>query len=60
LTEDNIYLILSGERNGKQLTGAFTVKIGKKLFAKYFQPEQTAKDVQAIVEQALEMYFSRK
>jgi len=56
---------LDGESVRKILTGdaapkpnrAPTVKISKTVYARYFGPGQPAKEVQATVEKALEMYF---
>jgi len=36
-----------------------TVKIDKSLYARYFQSNQSAKEVQDIVEKALQMYFEQ-
>jgi len=36
-----------------------TVEIGKAVYAKYFNPNQSAKEIQDIVEKALELYFSK-
>lgn len=58
LDEESIYLILSGEVKLKApLNRTPTVKIRKSLYSRYFKPEQSAKEVQDIVEQALELYF---
>ena len=37
-----------------------TVKVSKAVYSKYFKPNQPAKEVQAIVEEALEMYFANQ
>ena len=59
VTETGIYRILSGEARPKP-NRTPTVKVRKDLYAKYFNPSQTAKEVQAIVEDALEQYFAHK
>ena len=33
------------------------VKINSELYSRYFKPEQSAKEIEAIVEEALAMYF---
>ena len=58
---------LDGESVYRILTGADvhkpdrtpTVKVSKTVYAKYFKPSQPAKEVQEIVEKALEMYFEQ-
>jgi hypothetical protein len=35
-----------------------SVKVSKAVYSKYFKPSQSAKEVQSIVEKALEQYFS--
>jgi ParB family chromosome partitioning protein len=61
LDDQTIYLILSGELGGapkkKRLP---TFKVSKSVYVKYFKPNQSAKEVQAIVEKALELYFEPK
>ncbi|MCL2574297.1 MAG: hypothetical protein FWE34_07095 [Defluviitaleaceae bacterium] len=55
LNENNIMLILAGKvlpKTNKQPS----IKFSKSTYEKYFTPEQTAKEVQFIVEAALEMY----
>ena len=37
-----------------------TVKVDKAVYARYFKPSQPAKEVQDIVEKALEMYFEQQ
>ena len=56
LNGESVYRILSGETASKP-NRTPTVKVSKTLYSKYFQPSQPAKEVQAIVEKALEMYF---
>ena len=36
-----------------------TVKVRKEVYAKYFKPNQPAREIQNIVEKALEMYFGQ-
>ena len=62
LDDETLYLILSGElyrTNGssKKVNRTPTVKVSKAAYAKYFTPQQSPKEVQTIVEQALEAYF---
>lgn len=58
LDKDAIYLILSGEAGQKPKPNRTpTVKVSKAVYTKYFQPDQPAKEVQEIVEKALEQYF---
>ncbi|MDL2289686.1 ParB N-terminal domain-containing protein [Ruminococcaceae bacterium OttesenSCG-928-A16] len=60
LDDDRIYLILNGELGQKQKPNRTpVVKVNKAVYSKYFQPNQSAKEVQDIVEKALEMYFSQ-
>jgi ParB family chromosome partitioning protein len=61
LGEENIYLVLSGEagRPSKK-NRAPAVKVRKAVYARYFKPEQSAGEIQNIVEKALEMYFSAR
>jgi len=61
LDDDSIYLILSGEIGQKTKPNRTpTVKVSKSTYSKYFQPSMSAKDVQNIVEKALEMYFDKQ
>ena len=57
LDEDAIKRILSGLMAHKP-NRTPTVKIHKTVYAKYFKSNQSAKEVESIVEKALEMYFS--
>ena len=60
LNEDSIYMILSGEIGQKPKPNRTpTVKVNKMIYAKYFRPDQPAKEVQEIVEKALEAYFGQ-
>jgi ParB family chromosome partitioning protein len=56
LDSDCIYRILSGTIAKKPVRTP-TVKVSKVIYSKYFKPNQPAKEVQGIVEQALKMYF---
>ena len=58
LTKDNIILILKGEIGRRTIPNRVpAVRISKAVYAKYFKPEQTAKEVQEIVRKALDLYF---
>ena len=58
LDEENIHLILSGEKGRKPKPNRTpTIKVSKTVFDKYFTSSQSAKEIQDIVEKALEMYF---
>jgi ParB family chromosome partitioning protein len=56
LNSETVYRILSGETKPKP-NRTPTVKIDKAVYAKYFKPNQSAKEVQRIVEIALKMYY---
>jgi ParB family chromosome partitioning protein len=56
LNGESVYKILMGNAAPKP-NRTPTVKIGKAVYARYFTPNQPAKEVQATVEKALEMYF---
>ena len=59
LDEERIYLILSGEMGQKPKSNRTpTVKVDKEVYAKYFKSGQSVKEIQDIVEKALELYFS--
>jgi len=58
LDGDNIRRILSGAAVHKP-NRTPTVKAGKEVYAKYFKPNQPTREIQNIVEKALEMYFNR-
>ena len=60
LTKETISLILTG-KNGQRLkpNRTPTVKISKTVYAKYFKPEQSVKEVQEIVRKAIEAYFKQ-
>ena len=60
LDDERIYLILNGELGQKPKSKPNrtpVVKVNKSVYARYFQPNQSAKEVQDIVEKALEQYF---
>jgi len=59
LDEDVIKRILSGSMTHKP-NRTPTVKIQKTVYAKYFKPNQSAREVERIVEKALEMYFNNQ
>ena len=56
LNSESVYRILLGETVPKP-NRTPTVKINKLVYARYFDPNQSAKEVQDIVEKALESYF---
>lgn len=58
LNGESVYRILSGETTPKP-NRTPTVKVDKMVYARYFKPNQPAKEVQSIVEKALEMYFGQ-
>lgn len=58
LDSESIYRILSGKTVSKS-NRTPTVKIRGDIYAKYFKPDQSAKEIQGIVEKALELYFTR-
>ena len=61
LDNDSIYFILNGEIGlTPKSNRAPTVKVSKAVYAKYFNPGQSAKEIQKIVEEALERYFNNK
>ena len=61
LDDDNVYLILSGEASAKPKTARIpTVKIKTAVYSKYFTEDQSKKEVQAIVEKALDLYFAQR
>ena len=59
LDGENVYKILSGNAVPKP-NRTPTVKINKTVYSRYFTPTQPAKEVQATVEKALEMYFAQQ
>ena len=56
LDEDSIQQILTGAAVYKP-NRTPTVKINKTVYAKYFKQNQSAREVQKVVEKALDMYF---
>jgi len=59
LDEDTIKRILSGSVALKP-NRTPTVKIHKTVYAKYFKPTQSAREIEGIVKKALEMYFGNQ
>jgi len=59
LDNDSIFRILSGSMVHKPLRTP-TIKVRKAVYAKYFKSDQSAKEVQEIVEKALDMYFEQE
>jgi ParB family chromosome partitioning protein len=60
LDDERIYLILNGEIGKKPKPNRTpTVKVRKDVYAKYFKPNQPAREVEEIVEKALELYFQQ-
>lgn len=59
LDNENVYLILNGELGQPtQKDRTPTVKVTKDIYERYFKPEQSAKEVQDVVEKALGYYFA--
>jgi ParB family chromosome partitioning protein len=59
LNGESVYRILSGETSPKP-NRTPTVKVDKTVYSRYFKPNQSAKEVQSIVEKALDMYFEHQ
>ena len=59
LNGEGVYRIFSGEAKPKP-NRTPTVKINKVVYAKYFKPNQSAKEVQEIVKKALDLYFEQQ
>jgi ParB family chromosome partitioning protein len=60
LDDERIYLILNGEIGKKPKPNRTpTVKARKDVYAKYFKPNQPAREVEEIIEKALELYFQQ-
>ncbi|MCL2163182.1 MAG: hypothetical protein FWH55_02065 [Oscillospiraceae bacterium] len=59
LDGESVYKILSGETAPKP-NRTPTVKVDKAEYARCFKPSQSAKEVQSIVEKALELYFDNQ
>ena len=61
LNEKTAYQILSGEINKKpKSTTPPPVKIKHKVYSKYFPADTKASEIERIVDEALELYFSSK
>lgn len=61
LDDESVFLILSGEAGLKPKPNRTpAVKVNKTVYAKYFRSDQPAKEIQEIVEKALDYYFSRR
>lgn len=58
LDEDGIAGILSGKAAPNPARTP-SVKVSRQVYSQYFRPDQPAKEVQAIVEKALALYFSQ-
>lgn len=59
LDAESIYLILNGEvGQPPKKNRTPTVKVAKDVYSRYFKPEQSAKEVQEVVEKALGYYFT--
>ena len=59
LSDESTYLILAGELGKKPKPHRTpTVKVAKAIYSKYFRANQSAREVQSIVEAALELYFT--
>jgi ParB family chromosome partitioning protein len=58
LNGEGVYRIFSGDTKPKP-NRTPTVKIDKAVYAKYFKPNQSVKEVQEIVKKALELYFEQ-
>ncbi len=56
LNKESIYRILSGEATTKT-NRTPSVKLSNAIYSKYFKPNQSAKEIQGVVEKALELYF---
>ena len=59
LDSESIYRILSGEVVPKT-KHISTVKLSDTVYSKYFKPNQPAKEVESVVEKALELYFEKQ
>ena len=58
LNAENVYKVLSGQTMPKP-NRTPTVKVDKAVYARYFKPNQPAKEIQEIVEKALTIYFEQ-
>ena len=59
LNGESVYRVLSGETASKP-SRTPTVKVDKTVYTRYFKANQPAKEVQEIVQKALEMYFGKE
>ena len=57
LDKDSMLKTLSGCASPPKPHKAPAIKLSKTVFAKYFKPTQSTKEIQKIIEKALEMYF---
>ncbi len=61
LDADTVYMILNGDIGGPvKKNRTPTVKVARDIFDRYFTPEQSAQDIQDVVEKALGFYFSHR
>jgi ParB family transcriptional regulator, chromosome partitioning protein len=61
LNETTVYQILSGEINKKpKSTTPPPLKIKYKVYSKYFPADAKASEIERIIDEALELYFSSK
>lgn len=58
LNKESIYRILSGEAVPKT-NRTPAVRLSNAVYSKYFKPNQSAKEIQGVVEKALELYFAQ-
>lgn len=59
LDDENVYMILCGDLGQTAKKNRTpTVKVAKDIYARYFKPDQSAKEVQDVVEKALGYYFT--
>ena len=58
LTWDKASEIISG-KDTKKVQKPAGVKIQQKIISKYFKPEENKKNIEKVIEKALEMYFSK-
>ena len=60
LNDESVYLVLSGEALSKpKPPRSPTVKIKSTVYEKYFKGDQSKKEIQVIVEKALDLYFAQ-
>ncbi len=58
LDSESVKRVLTGEAEPKEKRSQ-TVKLSNAIYVKYFKPNQPAKEVQSVVEKALELYFAQ-